>query len=318
MLKRSPSTHHKPMPSDSKRSHGSRRNLQASSPEIVDPSWILKALGITVVVAGICGYLTLCGMFYFGQWQLALSPSRTVAHTPIELGLAFSEVHFAPDAAGQPQLDGWWIPSQSPADPTALMLHSGAGSMTDAIQQARQLHDAHLNVLLFDYRGFGRSSGQHPTQVLMQQDAESALSYLTSLKQIALQHIVVYGEGVGASLATQLCADHHDIAALILNDPEGDLLSRARQDSRARAIPASLLFHETFPLAGPLHQLATPKLLITHSGSTTPSPALQQSADPKMTVELPPNSNDAALQESIRRFLDTYIRHPPQQLTPAP
>jgi len=284
-------------------------------PEVVDPRWILKALGVVIALAIVCAYLAVCALFSYGQWQLVLQPSRTVARTPADLGLASIEVHFGVDSGGQPQLDGWWIPGDSPAYPTVLMLHSGQGSLSDALPDARLLHDAQLNVLLFDYRGYGRSGGQHPTQQLMQADAESALRYLTEIRTIPTSQIVVFASDAGASLAVQLCATHKDIPALILEAPDGDFASRVRHDPRSRMAPVSLLFNQNFPLADPLHTLPTPKLLISYTSGNTPI-NLQQAADPRMTVELKSPADTAALHNAIRRFLDTYLTQPPATLSP--
>jgi uncharacterized protein len=167
----------------------------AASSEDVDPRWLLKAGAIVFALALLCALAVLWVAFYYTQWQYVLAPSRTVATTPSALGLAFTEVHFGVDATGQPQLDGWWIPADTPTSLTVLMLHGGTGSMSDALPQARTLHNANLNVLLFDYRGFGRSGGAHPTQALMQADAESALNYLRDTRHIDLSRVVVYGNG---------------------------------------------------------------------------------------------------------------------------
>jgi pimeloyl-ACP methyl ester carboxylesterase len=289
--------------------------------ELVDPAWILKALALMLGLGLLGGYLTLCVVFSHSQWQLVLHPSRTVATTPAAIGLPFQEVHFGHDgvaATEPPQLDGWWIPSDTPSAATALLLHGGDGSMSDALAQARTLHDARLNVLLFDYRGYGRSLGAHPTQDSMRQDAESALTYLTRDRSISLGRVLLYGTGVGGSDAVQLCAAHpaNTLPAIILESAEGDLAARAGADPRSKAVPFRLLFHEDFPLAAPLRTLATPKLLLTHTNGNTPL-IFQQAADPKMTVELPPNDQGAEL-SSLNRFLSTYIQRPPQSLTPNP
>lgn len=137
--------------------------VQNQQPLLIDPRWILKALAATLAVALLFAYATLCLLFYQGQWQLVLHPSRTVATTPASLGLAFNEVHLFASPSGEPQLFGWLIPAATTSAPTALLLHGADGSIADALPSARTLHDAGLNVLLFDYRGFGRSAGQHPT-----------------------------------------------------------------------------------------------------------------------------------------------------------
>lgn len=294
------------------------RPQAAPAAEIVDPIWLLKSGAAVFALALLCTYITLCVFFARGQWQLVLTPSRTVAHTPAEFGLASTPIRFGPDETGQPQLDGWWFPADLPSDPTVLMLHDGAGSLADALPQAKALHDVRLNVLLFDYRGFGRSGGQHPTEALMEADSGSALAYLTDQRHIAPANILIYGKGVGASLAARLCDQHHELPALILESPDGDFMQRARQDPRARMVPVRLLFHETFPLADRLHTLATPKLLIAWTDSKTPPQIFQNAASPKMSVELAPNSGPQKLHEALRRFLDTYVAHPPPALTPAP
>src|SRR5579875_2742015 len=231
----------------------------AGAPEMVDPRWLLKALGVVLAVALLCAWGTLCLLWYQGQWQLVLHPSREVKATPAAGGLAFSDVHFGVDTTGQPQLDGWMVPaSGSPAALTALVLHGGDGSMADVLPAVATLHRAGLRVLVFDYRGYGNSAGQHPTQDSMREDAASALSYITGDQHVAAEDIVLYGQGVGASLATELAAQHHDVRALILDAPEGDLTGRVLRDAHSWLVPVRLLFHEDFPLAASLHTLETP------------------------------------------------------------
>jgi uncharacterized protein len=287
--------------------------------EVVDPRWIISVLAGMLLLAVLCAYVAVCALFYRGQWQLVLQPSRTVAQTPPSAGLQATEVHFGVDASGQPQLDGWWIPADASATPrpTALLLHGGEGSLSDAIPTAQLLHNAELNVLLFDYRGFGHSLGQHPTQQLMQTDAASALRYLTDIRSVPASSIVVFGEGLGASLAVNLCASHKELPALILESPKGDFDQSVRTDPRTRLAPVGLLFNQTFPLTAPLRTLATPKLLISFPAGSVPS-NLQDAANPKTTLELPSPASEQALHQAIVRFLATYLQTAPAVLTPTP
>jgi hypothetical protein len=234
---------------------------------LVELTWILKALAAVVLFALVCAYATICVLFAKGQWQLVLHPSRTVATTPAALNLPFTEVHFGVDDTGIPQLTGWFIPASSsatgtPTTNTALILHAADGNLADALPSAQLLHAQHLNVLLFDYRGYGQSLGQHPTQASMQADAASALSYLTTTRGIPASSVVIYGTGLGASLAVRLCAENPNLPALILQSPDGDLTDRARHDPRSKIIPFSLLFNQDFPLSAPLQSLPTPKLIL--------------------------------------------------------
>jgi len=276
--------------------------------EMVEGVWILKALGAVLGFGLLCAYVTLCVLFAHTQWQLVLRPSRTVSATPASVDLAFTEVHFGVDGTGQPQLDGWWIPADAASDPTVLMLHGGDGTMADALPQARTLHEAGLNVLLFDYRGYGRSGGQHPAEITMQEDAHTALDYLLNTRKVRPIELILYGHGLGAPLALQLCASvQMECPVLVLDAPDGDLLQRVSADSRAKLVPMSLLFHERFPLAEPLRASPSAKLLITYTAGSAPQ-ILKDARDPKMLAELKSGDTDAYL-STLRRFLDEYVPH---------
>ncbi len=289
---------------------------QAELPEVVEPLWMLKAVAAVFAVGLLCAYITLCLFFYSTQWEFVLHPSRTVAQTPASQGLAFRSVRFGDDVAGKPQLTGWWIPGDLSSDPAVLLLHGENGSMSDALPLAKALHDARLNVLLFDYRGYGLSDGRHPTQRMMGEDARDGLRFLTETQKIPLTRTLVFGNGLGASLATELSRQQPGIAGLLLLDADGDTASRVQADQRSRVVPISLLFHERFPLADALHTLRTPKLLISFTRGAAPEFALR-AADPKITTELAPNAGMASITAAVRRFLDTYMDTPVPTLTPS-
>ena len=245
---------------------------------LVEVTWILKALAAVFLVALLCAYATICILFSKSQWQLVLHPSRTVATTPASLNLPFTEVHFGVDETAIPQLTGWWIPASTSdqattTQNTALILHAADGNLADALPAAQHLHTQHLNVLLFDYRGYGHSLGPHPTQTLMHADATSALTYLITTRSIPATSIAVYGIGLGASLAVQLCAQNPNIPALILQSPDGDLTDRAAHDPRSKIVPFRFLFNQTFPLAEPLQHLPAPKLLLPAPPNHAASPS---------------------------------------------
>jgi pimeloyl-ACP methyl ester carboxylesterase len=297
-----------------------RSNLQPPNSQyrgefdLVDPSFILKSLGAILGVALILAYITLCVVFQRSQWQLVLRPTREVIRQPDSFGLNYVEVHFGVDTTGEPQLDGWWLPGDTASDPTILLLHDGNGSMSDALPLARSLHDAGLNVFVFDYRGFGRSGGQHPTQALMRADTETAYNYLTNTRAIPQSSIAVLGDRGAAALAIALCAERPQIPALILRDADGDFEPRVAGDVRAHFVPVRLLFREDFAVAEPLRRLATPKLLISTERSSVPA-NIKDAADPKTTVEIKENDT-VSLEAALSRFIGSYVSKAPGTLAP--
>jgi len=292
---------------------------QPAPPDVVSPIWLAKAIAVTIIVALLCGYLTFCLLFYQGQWQLVLHPTRTSASPASIAGIPYEVIHFGPDESATPQLTGWWIPATPGSHYvpiTILFLSDGNGSLVNSIPTLASLRNLGLNVFAFDYRGYGQSAPARPSQQSMTQDTDSAWQYLTATRAISSQRIVPYGTGVGASLATRLAADHNTVPALILDTPRADLLDVATRDPRARLLPVRLLFHERFPLAEPLSTLRIPKLLL--SRSTSPDQTFLHAADPKFTVELA-SPSEALYNQSLTRFLDQYVvRAPVPSAAPVP
>ncbi len=273
----------------------------------VSPIWLVKAIAGTILAALFCGYLSFCLLFYQGQWQLVLHPTRTSNNPASISGVPYELIHFGPDESAIPQLTGWWIPSDPGtryAHLTILFLPDGNGSLADSIPTLASLHNLGLNVFGFDYRGYGESSALRPSQQSMTHDADSAFQYLTTSRAIPATQIIPYGMGTGATLATHLAASNPSIPTLILDSPRADLLDVAIRDPRATLIPVRLLFHERFSLAAPLSTLRTPKLLL--SRTTSPYPGFVTASDPKLTVELASPSS-LLYSQSFTRFLDQYL-----------
>jgi pimeloyl-ACP methyl ester carboxylesterase len=292
---------------------------QSQTPEVVSPIWLLKGIALTILAALLCGYLTFCLLFYQGQWQLVLHPTRTSSSPSSIAGIPYELIHFGPDETATPQLTGWWIPSAPSgryANTTLLFLPGSDGSLADDIPTLAALHNLGINVFAFDYRGYGQSAPTHPNQQNMIHDADSAWQYLNISRHISAKQIVLYGTGVGASLATHLAVTQPASPALILDAPHADLLDEVLRDHRSKFVPAHLLFHERFPLAEPLSTLRTPKLLL--SRAALPDKAFLTAAEPKRTVELAASS-EALYQQSLTRFLDEYFAPAPiPQLVPSP
>jgi pimeloyl-ACP methyl ester carboxylesterase len=279
----------------------------------------LKAIGFTLVAAFVCGYLTLCLLFYQGQWQFVLHPSRTKSAPATIEGAPFQTIHFAVDETASPQLTGWLIPA-SPAARyaayTVLYLPSGDGSLADALPALSALRETGVSVFAFDYRGYGQSAPTRPNQQRMTEDAASAWQYLTVSRAVPSSHIILFGSGVGCALAARLAAAHPEVPAVILESPRPGVIQTILADSRTKSLPVHALFHEDFNIAEPVVTLKTPKLFLLPEVSSDPSqtPAEFQhltsaAATPKIVSTLPTAAfNGPLYRDQIVRFLDQYLR----------
>jgi len=96
--------------------------------------------------------------------------------SPADHGLPFEEVAF--QARDGVPLRGWFIPAPQ-ARGTVVFCHGHAGSMDPDVQYAPWFHQAGLNVLMFDFRGHGRSDGERVSMgALERQDLLGAMDYL--------------------------------------------------------------------------------------------------------------------------------------------
>jgi pimeloyl-ACP methyl ester carboxylesterase len=277
---------------------------------------MLKAIGVAVLAALICGYASLCLLFYQGQWQLVLHPSRSAPAPDSIGGSSFQTIRFGVDESAVPQLTGWWLPSAKDARYaayTVLYLPSGDGSLADAVPTLTALHSLGINLFAFDYRGYGQSAPARPSQRRMTEDAASAWQYLTVIRAVPPDRILLFGDGVGCALAAGLAQSNPQAPALILQSPRPHLLQAVLADSRTRTIPVRVLFHDRFDLSS-LTTLKTPKLLLLSLPATRVSlSSLEQmaadAASPKIVASLQSHDIAGALyRDQIRRFLDEYLR----------
>lgn len=280
-------------------------------PAVVDPIWIVKALGATIAVAVLLGYLAVCLLVYQGGWQFLLHPSAKMEQTP---AAPFDAIRFDSADTGRPRLTAWWIPfggSGSPA--TVLYLHDGNGSLSAHVKALELLRGTGTNIFAIDYRGFGRSEGPHPTEARMQEDAAAAFDYLTNTRHIGTDRIVVYGEGLGAVIAANL-AHAHPECALVVDTPDLDAFSRVTHSREARFLPMRLLVQEHFDLRKALDSGARARFLLVQNPML---PEAQDRAavrslflaapDPKIVVTLLSGHPAQEYQKQLRRFLEEYV-----------
>jgi pimeloyl-ACP methyl ester carboxylesterase len=245
---------------------------------------------------------------------LLYHPVSAVARTPASIGLPYDPVGFATTEAGEPRLKGWRVPAASDGRYgryTVLLLHGKDGNLGDTLDALAALHKVGLNVLAFDYRGYGQSQFQHPSEARWREDAEWALQYLTGTRQVAANTILLDGEDLGANLALEIAAQHPELGGVVLESPLESPLDAIFNDPRARLVPARLLVGDRFDANAPASALRIPSLwLFQLSSRERAAPperpqAFQKVRSSKMLVWLassPDAGNEKA--NSLARWLD--------------
>jgi fermentation-respiration switch protein FrsA (DUF1100 family) len=119
-------------------------------------------------------------------------------------GLDFEDVWF--QASDGVRLHGWYCPRKNPRA-VVLLAHGNAGNVTHRSGVLRKLQrELGLSVLIFDYRGYGRSAGT-PTIDGVLRDARAARKFLARREKIGETDVVLFGRSLGGAVVVELAAD---------------------------------------------------------------------------------------------------------------
>lgn len=149
-------------------------------------------------------YMAVVLLVYFGQSRLIYFPQigQEISDTPDAIGMDYTPVNIA--TADGETLHGWWV-TVPDAKGAVLFFHGNAGNISHRINFLVMFKQLGYNTLLFDYRGYGQSSGA-PSESGMYLDAQAAWRYLTATQGITAERIALFGESLGGAVAAWLAA----------------------------------------------------------------------------------------------------------------
>ena len=168
-------------------------------------------LAAATLTAGGCAYLDV------KQREWIFRPQRELHSTPADVGLRYDELWLTVPGAGPEgeRVHGWWIPAADAAAPAMLYLHGARWSLSNNLNRIGRLHRMGFAVLAIDYRGFGRSDGDLPSETQAYADAQAAWERLRTLVPDA-QRRFLYGHSLGGAVAIELAARNDDVGGLIV------------------------------------------------------------------------------------------------------
>lgn len=148
-------------------------------------------------------------------------PRQPVTVTPALQHLPFQTLTF--HATDGVLLEGWKVPVD-PDRPWILLCHGVGSNRADLLEIAATLHRARFNLLLFDFRGHGGSSGRVTSFGWREQrDLEGALAFLGQQPDVLAASYGVYGISMGASVALMVAARDERIGAVAVDSPYTNL-----------------------------------------------------------------------------------------------
>lgn len=137
-------------------------------------------------------------------------PGRTLTVTPAVARMDYEDVFI--ETADGVTLHGWFIAGPGPR--VLLFFHGNAGNISHRLESIRQFRNLGLSVLIIDYRGYGQSEGR-TTETGIYRDADAAWHYLTEIRGVRPEDVVIFGRSVGASVAARLATQQRPLALIV-------------------------------------------------------------------------------------------------------
>jgi fermentation-respiration switch protein FrsA (DUF1100 family) len=182
------------------------------------PLW---ALALILALGGLTG----CGMVWdsFIESQIFFPDKNLVAH-PGDLGLKYEDQWIQTEDGLS--LHAWWLPAEG-AQTVLLFFHGNAGNISHRLDNLRLLNARGLSVLIFDYRGYGRSQGSISEKGLY---IDSRAAYEAGLARAREQgcRLVLFGRSLGGVAAVSV-AQRPEAAGVILESTFTNLGDMAKK-----------------------------------------------------------------------------------------
>ena len=258
-------------------------------------------------------YLGLMALIYFKQASLVFLPEidRDFRASPADIGLPFTPLKLG--TADGESLDGWFVPASTKRAARGLVVffHGNAGSIAHRLDYLRMFHGLGLATLIFDYRGYGKSSGK-PSEQGTYLDADAAWLHATQALGFPADRIVLFGESLGGGVAAQLTAKQRPAALVLAStftsvpDMGADLYP---------LLPIRLLAHIRYDSLARLAEIACP-LLVIHSRNDDIIPfahgrrLFEAARPPKQFLEIEGGHNEGFVfaREDWVRQLDGFLQ----------
>lgn len=265
-------------------------------------------------VATCCGCMTPNGfrMVWFED-QVIYQPSPYPEGEWNPQGLVYEDVEFTSQDGAR--LHGWYCPVPQPRE-IVLFAHGNAGNLSHRASTARKLTERlGVSVMLFDYRGYGRSKGR-PSEAGVLEDARAARTWLSQRTGVAEKDIVLLGRSLGGGVMVDLAAQD-GARGLILESTFTSLPAVAA--SHPALAPLSLLMSNRMNSADKIPQFRGP-LLMSHGDRDDLIPfkigqkLYAKANEPKKFVTIKGAGHNWSFTEEYLQELDKFLGSlPPRQ-----
>ena len=159
---------------------------------------------IKILLAIACFYIVAMIAIYFAQALFIYAPqmpSRDLVTTPEDIYLKYEDLTLI--TSDNERINAWYILAKNTTTKTVLFFHGNAGNISHRLETIKIYNQLDFNFLIFDYRGFGLSTGK-PSEQGTYLDADTVWKYLIEEKKLDAKDIIIAGRSLGGGVATEL------------------------------------------------------------------------------------------------------------------
>ncbi len=273
--------------SNSEYRKGARRPFRYSLFDILNSRALRRLL---VIIVGT--YACVCVLVYLFQTRLIYFPSAEYQATPTDVGLDFEDITL--QTTDGVAIAAWYVPHPEPKG-TILFCHGNAGNISHRLVGIKDMHRFGYSVLIFDYRGYGRSGGS-PGEAGTYLDAQAAWEYLTQTVGEPPGRIALYGRSLGGAVAIELARSLGEggPAALVVESTFARLADVGQR--HYRFLPIRWLTAHRYDSIDKVGEITCPKLFL-HGTDDQLIPIgdgrrlYEAAAPPKLFIETPGGHN---------------------------
>ncbi|MFC4263439.1 alpha/beta hydrolase [Ferruginibacter yonginensis] len=160
----------------------------------------------------IVGYIVLMALVYFIQEYFIFKPEKLQQDFQYVYDIPFKELFF--DVEDGVRINGLHFTVKKPLG-LVLYFHGNTRSIKGWAKYARDFLRYQYDVVLVDYRGFGKSTGKRNEHDMLK---DMQFVYDTLAVQYTEHHIIVYGRSLGSGFAAKIASDNKP-RYLILDAP---------------------------------------------------------------------------------------------------
>ena len=160
----------------------------------------------------IIGIVVLSILVYFLQEKFIFKPEKLKQDFQFKYDVPFKELFF--DVEPGVRINGLHFYREQPLG-LILYFHGNTRSIKGWARYAKDFYRYNYDVVLVDYRGFGKSTGRRSEKEMLD---DTQFVYEVLAKQYYEHHIIVYGRSLGSGFATKVASENKP-RFLILDSP---------------------------------------------------------------------------------------------------